>query len=273
MTARYPAPTVDTDRKQESSGLSIGTLIIASLSSLAAALLVSRIWGGGTLIGAAATPVIVALVGEALHRPARAVSTVRSSRAARFDPVAEGRRGLREGDLAEARPADDPHTAYTGAGGTGERREHRPERERAGRERTPLRMPRRRVLLAMATGLAAFALAGVMLTGTELVFGDSSVATSSKRTTFFGGSGSGAKADDAKDEEQTTPQETSTTTTPTTTEPAQEATTPTEPVVPPTETAPDSGGTAPTAPAPAAPQTDPGGAPAPAPATPPPSTP
>jgi hypothetical protein len=272
MTARYPASTVTTDRQQESSGLSISTLIIASLSSLAAALLVSRIWGGGTLIGAAATPVIVALVGEALHRPARAVNTVRSSRAARFDPVAEGRRGLREGDLAQARPAGDSRATDAGAAADGERRVHRPGRTPRGRERRPLRMPRRRVLLAMATGLVAFALVGVLLTGTELVLGDSSVATSSKRTTFFGGAGSGAKADDAKDEEQTTPKDTSTTTTPTTTEPAPEATTPTETVPPATETAPDSGGAVPTTPAPA-PQTDPGGTPAPAPAAPPPSTP
>jgi hypothetical protein len=222
---------------------------------------VSRIWGGGTLIGAAVTPVIVALVSEGLHRPARAVSTVRESRAARFDPVAEGRRGMREGDLADARPAP--------ANVAGERRVHRPGRERPGGERKPLRLPRRRVLLAMATGLVAFTLVGVLLTGTELVFGDSSVATSSKRTTFFGGSGSKAQGDDAKDEEQTTPKETSTTTTPTTTEePAPEATTPTEPVTP-TATTPDPGGAAPTAPAPAPPQTDPGATPAPAPATPP----
>jgi hypothetical protein len=266
VTARYPAAEVTTDRKRESSGLSLGTLVIASLSSLAAALVVSRIWGGGTLIGAAATPVIVALVSEGLHRPARAVSTVRGSRAARFDPVAEGRRGLREGDLAEARPA--------AGGADGERRVHRPGRGRPARERprgdrAPLRLPRRRVLLATATGLAAFALVGVLLTGTELVFGESSVATSSKRTTLFGGSGSGAKDDDAKDEERTTPQETSTTTTPTTTEPAPQATTPTEPV-PSTEAAPDPGGAAPTVPAPAPPQTAPGAAPAPA--TPPPTT-
>jgi hypothetical protein len=273
VTARYPAPTVTTDRQQESSGLSISTLIIASLSSLAAALLVSRIWGGGTLIGAAATPVIVALVSEGLHRPARAVTTVRSSRAARFDPVAEGRRGMREGDLAEARPTAHSRAADSGAAAAGERRVHRPGRAPRGRERTPLRLPRRRVLLAMATGLVAFALAGVLLTGTELVFGDSSVATSSKRTTFFGGSGSGAKAEDAKDEEQTTPEETTTTTTtPTTTEPAPEATTPTEPVPPATEATPDSGGAVPTTPA-APPQTDPGGTQAPAPAAPPPSTP
>jgi hypothetical protein len=265
VTARYPAPTVTTDRKQQSSGLSLGTLIVASLSSLAAALVVSRVWGGGTLVGAAATPVIVALVSEGLHRPARAVTTVRASRTTRFDPVAEGRRGLSEGDLEEARPV--------AAGAAGERRVHQAGRERARRERAPLRLPRRRVLLAMATGLAAFALVGVLLTGTELVFGDSSVATSSKRTTLFGGSGSGARGDDAKDEKQKTSQETSTTTTSTTTEePAPEATTPTEPVPPTTETAPDPGGAAPAAPAPA-PQTDPGATPAPAPATPPPTTP
>ena len=64
------------NRKQAKPGLSVSTLMIASLSSLAAAVVVSRLWGGGTLIGAAMTPVIVALVSEGLNRPAKAIGTV-----------------------------------------------------------------------------------------------------------------------------------------------------------------------------------------------------
>ena len=97
---------VSQNRKQAKPGLSVSTLMIASLSSLAAAVVVSRLWGGGTLIGAAMTPVIVALVSEGLNRPAKAIGTVpkaigtvRQTRGGRYDPVAEGRAGLREGDF------------------------------------------------------------------------------------------------------------------------------------------------------------------------------
>ena len=51
------------------SGISFQTLAIASLSSLAAALVVHKVWGGGAIVGAAVTPVIVGIVGEALRHP------------------------------------------------------------------------------------------------------------------------------------------------------------------------------------------------------------
>jgi hypothetical protein len=113
--------------------------MIASASSLVAAVVVSKIWGGGTLVGAAVTPVIVALVSEGLRRPAQVVTTVRETRSTRFDPVAEGRQGLREGDLARARPAASARRrASTGPPPAScERRARlaslRPPRPRAGR--------------------------------------------------------------------------------------------------------------------------------------------
>ncbi|MGA2929094.1 MAG: hypothetical protein ABSG43_24515 [Solirubrobacteraceae bacterium] len=57
------------------SGISLETLIIASLASAAASFAASRFWGKGTLISAAATPVVVALVSEFLRwsRPRRHV--------------------------------------------------------------------------------------------------------------------------------------------------------------------------------------------------------
>ena len=54
---------------QGGSGISFQTLAIASLSSLAAALVVHKVWGGGAIVGAAVTPVIVGVVGEALRHP------------------------------------------------------------------------------------------------------------------------------------------------------------------------------------------------------------
>jgi hypothetical protein len=200
-------------RTQAKSGLSVTTLIIASLSSLAAALVVSRLWGAGTLVGAAMTPVIVALVSEGLNRPARVVTTVRQSRGDRFDPVAEGRAGLREGDLPDART---PVPAAAAA----QIRVHRAE---PAKRNFSLRLPRPRVMAAVATGLVAFLIAGVFLTSSELVLGKS-VTSSSKRTTFVPvkRSTSTSKTKDKTDTTKTT-DTTSTTTTPTT----STATTPT----------------------------------------------
>jgi hypothetical protein len=264
---------VSQDREKPKAGLSVTTLMIASLSSLAAALVVSRLWGGGTLIGAAMTPVIVALVSEGLNRPAKvigtvpakAIGTVRQTRGGRYDPVAEGRAGLREGDYERARSSA-PAAAVaerrmhraSGRGGTG-------TTERTGGGGFSLRLPRPRVIAAIATGLVAFVVAGVFLTGSELVLGKS-VTSSSKRTTFVPVKRSTSSTKDrSKDKTDTTKSDTtptdSTSTTPTTPSTSTPATTPTvppaqqtAPAVPPTTTAPPSVAPTPTAPATPAPQ-------------------
>jgi hypothetical protein len=249
------------DSQQARSGLSISTLIIASASSLAAALVVSKLWGGGTLIGAAMTPVIVALVSEGLRRPARAIDTVRTTRAARFDPVAEGRRGLAEGDLDRARRPPVPAAAQAEA----ERRVHRASGPR-------LSLPRPRVIAAIATGLVAFVVAGVVLTGSELVFGKSSVASSARRTTFLGGAPAKTSAKD-KTKTTTTTSTSTSTSTPTTSTPTTSTAAPkTTSTAPPTTstTTPATPPTVSTAP-PAAPSSTVPAAPAPS-ATPPPAT-
>jgi hypothetical protein len=221
---------VTSDRQQaKSGGLSVTTLIIASASSLAAAIVVSKLWGGGTLIGAAMTPVIVALVSEGLHRPATVVATVRDTRSGRFDPVAEGRAGLREGDLENARSS-------MPAAAVAERRVHRASGGVAGRRGggLRLRLPRPRLIAAVVTGLAAFVLAGVLLTGSELVLGKS-VVSSSQRTTYIP-----VPRDTTTTKTTSTTSTTPTTTTPTTTTPTQSEppATSTTPTVPATQTAP-----------------------------------
>jgi hypothetical protein len=215
------------------------TLIVASLASVTSALVVSHVWGPGTLFGAAVTPVIVTLVSELLQRPAKVITTVRPvrSRAARrFDPVAEGRRGLDEGDL-------DPAWAVA-TGDEPARSVHR------ARTRRP---PRAAVRAALVTGLVAFAIGGLVLTGSELVFGGSAV--SSGRTTYFGGASGPAKARTTPDTKTPTGKTTTTdtTTTDTTTTTAPTATTDTTTTT--TTTAPTTTTTAPppvttTAPAP-----------------------
>jgi hypothetical protein len=66
-------------RRDSSSGrgFSVTSLIITSVSSAAAAVVVHALWEPGTVIGAAATPVLMSLFAEALRRPAEHV-TVRT---------------------------------------------------------------------------------------------------------------------------------------------------------------------------------------------------
>src|SRR3954468_20364729 len=50
-------------------GLSLQTLVIAAAASAAAAIIVSHVWKNGTVVAAAMTPVIVAIVKELLAKP------------------------------------------------------------------------------------------------------------------------------------------------------------------------------------------------------------
>jgi hypothetical protein len=66
-------------KEPRTEGLSLISLIIGSVSSAAAAVVVHELWRPGTILGAAVTPVLMALFAEALRRPAERV-TVPSSR-------------------------------------------------------------------------------------------------------------------------------------------------------------------------------------------------
>jgi hypothetical protein len=151
----------------DQSGISIQTLVISSLSAVAAAVLIPLIWEKGTLVATAMTPVIVALVSEALRKPASKITAVtprvtrRSATGAavrapeRFDPLPPG-----EHDAAPEVREDDPY----------------------GLRAAP--RPGHHWKLAVATGLAAFAVGVVALTGSELVFGGPATKDGG-RTTFF----------------------------------------------------------------------------------------
>jgi hypothetical protein len=56
-------------------GISLQTLLVASVASAVTSFTVSRIWGPGTLFSAAATPVLVALISELVRRPVNQVSS------------------------------------------------------------------------------------------------------------------------------------------------------------------------------------------------------
>src|SRR5438093_9581752 len=106
------------------------TLIIAALASAAAALVTSRLWREGTIISAAMSPVIVAIVSDLLHRPAQKVTDIRTTR--RTEPLPE-------------------------AGGAAPPPGRRPEP--GGEVEVPrATRPRRSLKIAVATGLIGFAI-------------------------------------------------------------------------------------------------------------------
>jgi hypothetical protein len=240
-------------------GLSLQTLAVASAASVTAALLTSRLFPPGTIYASALTPLIVAAVSELLNRPAARVTRYRDQRRT----LSVEQRRFETARLAGERPnplrgapefakgsAADAELGTSNANGYGE---------------APLTIHGRRAWgrinpkLAIATGLAAFAIAVAVLTLPELIFGGAVANT--HRTTFFGG-GTGH----ARTQTQTTPTQTSTqkqtapkTVTETVPSQAPAQSTPTAPQTTPTDT-----GTA-TTPAPQTTPTDTGTATTPAP--------
>jgi hypothetical protein len=209
---------------EKKNGISIQTLVISAAAAVAAAVVVPMIWERGTIVATAMTPVVVALVSEALRKPAEAISTVaprvtrRSATGAavrspeRFEPLPPDERD----EIPEVRE-DDPF---------GLRAAPKPARHHWK--------------LALATGAVAFVVAVVVLTGTELVFGGAATRDSG-RTTFFGGSKatatatatpSGSATPTATEEATETP-----TPTPTATETATPTATPSPQTAAPTTTA------------------------------------
>lgn len=161
--------------EEKKTGISVQTLAISAAAAVAAAVIVPLIWERGTLVATAMTPVIVALVSEGLRKPAdritAATKTVRRSatglavRDPGFDPLPPEERDV---ELRE----DDPFGLR--------------EKPRA----------RHHWKLAVATGVAAFAVAAVFLTASELVLGGPATRDSG-RTTLIGGG--------ADDEPEATP--------------------------------------------------------------------
>ncbi|MBE2320524.1 hypothetical protein DVA67_031465 [Solirubrobacter sp. CPCC 204708] len=188
-------------KEDRQGGLQLSTLLISSLSAVAAAVVVPMFWERGSLIATAVTPIIVALVTEALNRPTKVI-TQTVPRVTR-----------RTGTGAAVR-AEQP----TGVGARGEGPERVP---RWGDEDDPfgLRAPERRRRgfpwkLGIATGLVAAVIGAGVVTASELaIFGHSVGGGEGRSTSVFGGS---------RDVEETpTP-----TATPTATEQATETPTP-----------------------------------------------
>ena len=225
--------------RSRSSGVSLKTLVIASLSSVAAALIVPLIWQPGTVFAAALTPVIVTIMTALLDRPVDTVSAV----AAAPLKLAGGAKADKGPDddfdpLAPPPREDlDALNRDVGAPAPVARHGHAPRRRLTGRQWR----------LAIGTGLLAFVVAAAIITVTELAAGDA-VTSPRGRTSLFGGSD--------KQEEKATPTPTPTPDA-TPTETPEDATPTPEPTETPAETA--------------TPTPTPGAAEAPAPATAPPT--
>ena len=195
---------MSSEPKQEKGGLQLSTLLISSLAAVAAAVIVPYFWERGSLIAVAVTPIVVALVTEALNRPTKVITKAAprvTRRTAAHDAqqvagVDEPERVGRWGD------EDDPFGL-----------------------RTPERSKKRRGFpwkLGIVTGLVAAVIGAGVVTASELAIFGHSVSGKERSTSVFGGS-----SDSTDDEETPTP-------TPTATEEAVETAAPeaTETVTP-----------------------------------------
>ena len=160
--------------REQSGGLSVTTLLIASGSAAAAAVIVPLFWDRGSLLAAAITPVIVTLTSEALKKPVEKIPTVGVWRKTPQGTAVRqpGGRDFEVHDPEEERLEVDPAQTDDPFGLR--------EPERGGF------FTRKRIVLALVTGLLAFGIAAVVVTASELaIFGDS--VSRQHRTTFFGG--------------------------------------------------------------------------------------
>jgi hypothetical protein len=194
-------------------GVDIGTLAVAAIAAVAAAVVTSKLWPGGTMLSTAMTPVIVAVVKEWLRKPAERISAVSAKApevAARV--IAPARTGGSEGTapvgsaparVAEAAPtvpADGgervvvPPVGSPAAGTAPEETFLEPAPADAPSRYRLYRRRGRHWRLAVVTGLVAFAAAALAITVPELVFGGS--VTGNGSTTVFGGGSQGSSPSD-----------------------------------------------------------------------------
>ena len=193
-------------------GSSPRTLVIASVASAAAALLVSQLWVAGTWIAAALTPVIVTLVSELLNRPTERIA--RSLRSARESlPAAGGAapHASLEADPLPRRAPDEPvsreapmRVYRSGASDTDSTRPGTGGATRQGAEAP--RSRRRKIAYGAVFGTAAlaFVIAVVAITVPELVAGGSAGGNDGGTTFFRGEKDNGDREPDSQRPQDTT---------------------------------------------------------------------
>lgn len=185
--------------------LDLRTLVIASIASAVAAIVVSRIWTAGTPIAAAATPVFVTLLKELLDHPSSKIAErLTTDSPAVADTTLKDRPRTRGRSKAtEVRPPEQTRP--------GDVRIYRQQSTPAGKAVSKI-SPR----VVLITGLLAFVIAGVVITAGQVAIGNP-----------FGSDGRGAiilGQHKKKKSSQSEQQKTATETAPT--QPAPQSTTP-----------------------------------------------
>ena len=153
--------------------LDVRTLLIASVASAIAAIVVSRYWTAGTPFAAAITPVLVTLFKEALDRPTAKIAEKMTVQA----------RALPDTEIREPAASHVGRDSALDEGPTRRLEPTEPLRPEAGGDPSDIRVyrqpPARGGLLsrikpkvALITGLVAFAIAGVVLTAGQLAIGN-----------------------------------------------------------------------------------------------------
>jgi hypothetical protein len=229
-----PPATRSVERGEERR-LNTRTLTIASVASATAAAVTSQLWIAGTWIAAALTPVLVALISEAMHRPTERIARAWTAAGeARSSTAISPTR--REPTAVTGTPG--PVRVYRAGGGSGSR---------------STMLTRRRIALGTVAATAAIAcvIGLVALTTVDLVSGGS-VGKGSGRFTLAGGSGSRSNSDEQDQQKDSSSQPSGqrestgrqndtprdTTTTPSTPAPTEQLPSDTAPAPPTTETPP-----------------------------------
>ena len=166
--------------QQGGSSLSIQTLVISSLAAVAAAIVVPMFWERGSLLATAITPIIVAIVSEALNRPAKVITKV--------TPKVVPRRTATGAALRSEQP--------TGVGARGGGPEQLPPRRDDPFGLYEQERPRRRFpwKLAIVTGLLAAVIGATVVTASELAVFGHQVGNTHRSTGLLGGKSSKSTA-------------------------------------------------------------------------------
>jgi cell division septation protein DedD len=164
---------------QGHSSLSIQTLVISSLAAVAAAIVVPMFWERGSLLATAITPIIVAIVSEALNRPAKVITSVTPK---------VTRRSATGAALRSEQPA--------GVGARGEGPEQVPPRREDPFGLYEDERPRRRFpwKLAILTGLLAAVIGAAVVTASELAVFGHQIGNTDRSTGLLGGRSSQSTA-------------------------------------------------------------------------------
>ena len=178
------------------STISVQTLIVASVASAVTSYTVSRLWGPGTLLSAAATPILVALISELVRRPVVGVSSTAQKVAVaplRFRPATQAHDPPAPSAAAPApaapaeQPRHPPRPVDPGSPATGE--------QWAPAGAPPVIEQRSggpRWRLVLMTGVLACVIVVGLFTALDVIAGKS-ITGNGDSTTYFSGSPSHAK--------------------------------------------------------------------------------